>query len=506
MKAHGALCLVLFSTFLSAQSVLSFTPVVTYSSGGFGALSSAVADLNSDGKPDLIVTNTGSGAVGTVSVLLGNGDGTFQAPVTYYSGGHEAYSVAVADVNGDGKPDLIVANTCGDGSCTTGTISVFLGKGDGTFQSPSTFSSGGSTTFSVAVADMNGDGKLDLVVADMLGSINGDGIVGVLLGNGDGTFQSAVNYDSGGYITSSAAVGDVNGDGRPDVVAANYCASDLTSFCNYGTVTVMLGNGNGTLAPPVSYNLIQISADSVTIADLNRDGRNDIVAANGSASVNVLLGNGDGTFRSAVSYSIGGYSITSVIVADLNADGIPDIGAATLCSSSSNCYGHQSLGTVQVLIGNGNGTFQAAAAFDPGGYDSISITSGDANGDGRADLFLVNECADTTCQSGTVGVLINTSTFSTSTSLLSSVNPSVHGQLVEFTGVVSHQSGKSTPTGTVTFFVGSRSIGNVRLNARGAFAVSTSALKAGSYSLTARYNGNGNYASSTSPVLTQVVH
>lgn len=197
MKGLSALGLILLSGFASAQSVLSFAPVVTYSSGGFAALSSAVADLNGDGKIDLVVTNIGSGPVGSVSVLLGNGDGTFQSSNTYDSGGHEAYFVAIADVNRDGKPDLVVANTCGDGSCTNGTISIFLGNGDGTFQPATTFSSGADGTFTVAIADMNGDGKLDLVVSDQFG-VNGDGVVGVLLGNGDGTFQSAINYDSGG--------------------------------------------------------------------------------------------------------------------------------------------------------------------------------------------------------------------------------------------------------------------------------------------------------------------
>ena len=127
----------------------------------------AVADVNGDGKPDLLVTNECSSGCtnGSVSVLLGNGDGTFQTAVSYGSGGEYALSVAVADVNGDGKPDMLVANDCASG-CTNGLVSVLLGNGDGTFQTAVSYSSGGVDAWAVAVGDMNGDGKPDLVVAN----------------------------------------------------------------------------------------------------------------------------------------------------------------------------------------------------------------------------------------------------------------------------------------------------------------------------------------------------
>ena len=138
-----------------------------YASGGNLAPSVAVADVNGDAKPDLLVANqcAGSscgGSTGIVGVLLGNGDGTFQAAVSYESGGQNAYSVAVNDVDGDGKPDLVVANYCTRGGCGDGTVAVLLGSGDGTFRPPVSYDSGGAHAFSVAVKDVNGDGKPDL--------------------------------------------------------------------------------------------------------------------------------------------------------------------------------------------------------------------------------------------------------------------------------------------------------------------------------------------------------
>ena len=146
-----------------------------------------------------------------MSVLLGNGDGTFQAHRPPSPSGRGPIAVAVADVNGDGKPDLVVANA------RTATVSVLLGNGDGTFQAQQTPSPRAPTPFAVAVADVNGDGKPDLVTANQTDS----GTVSVLLGNGDGTFQASTNLRHVARIPYAVAVADVNGDGKPDLVAAN---------------------------------------------------------------------------------------------------------------------------------------------------------------------------------------------------------------------------------------------------------------------------------------------
>jgi hypothetical protein len=178
----------------------------------------AVGDFNGDGKPDLAVANWNSNSV---SVLLGNGDGSFQAAQDF-GAGISPESVAVGDFNGDGKPDLAVANF---GSAT---VSVLLGNGDGSFRPAQDFVVGRGA-YSVAVGDFNGDGKPDLAVANFW-STN----VSVLLGNGDGSFQAAQNFGTGGYgsFPASVAVGDFNGDGKPDLAVANYYSNNVSVLIN----------------------------------------------------------------------------------------------------------------------------------------------------------------------------------------------------------------------------------------------------------------------------------
>lgn len=175
-------------------------------------------------------------------MLLGQGDGTFQQPVSFNSGGNFAYWVAIGDVNGDGHPDLVVVNGCGNIRCTA-NLAVFLGNGDGTFQNPTNYD-GPAGANAVAIADVNGDGNLDLVVSGV--SCRGcRDSVGVLAGNGDGSFQSPVNLYAGGYYrTSLVAIGDVNLDGRPDLVVGNDCsANEKFGYCpTNGAVGVLLNN------------------------------------------------------------------------------------------------------------------------------------------------------------------------------------------------------------------------------------------------------------------------
>ncbi len=275
------------STYAPGTSAKLVQTVAALRSSGFSAATNypagngrlAAGDFNGDGKPDLVVTGPGN----HISVLLGNGDGTFQTAVSY-TAGVSPESVAVGDVNGDGKPDLVVGSSVG------GTVSVLLGNGDGTFQPAVNYSTSSNGSFCVAVGDFNGDGKPDIVTANYL-----DNTVSVLLGNGDGTFQAAVNY-AVGNSPYSVAVGDFNGDGKPDLVTANYVG---------GSVSVLLGNGDGTFQAAVSY-AVGSYPDSVAVGDFNGDGKPDLVTANYvGGSVSVLLGNGDGTFQAAANYTAG---------------------------------------------------------------------------------------------------------------------------------------------------------------------------------------------------------
>lgn len=330
----------------------------------------AVGDFNGDGNLDLAVANEGSN---TVSILLGDGHGGFQTHVDYPTG-PEPSSVVVGDFNGDGKLDLAVADqNCPNNTCGSGSVSILLGKGDGTFE-PSVEYSTGPGTYSVAVGDFNGDGKLDLAVAASGAGVLDPGGIDVLLGNGDGTFQAAVNYDTGsGTNPTSVAVGDFNGDGKLDLAATNVgCGTPC------GNVAVLLGNGDGTFQPAVNYNA-GAQPLFIAVGDVNRDGRLDLAVANASSqNVSILLGNGDGTFQTAVNYSTNGDAF-SVAVADLNGDGKPDLIVAS--------------GSVTVFLGNGNGAFQGGVNYGAGS-DLLSVAIGDFNNDGRPDLVVTHYGTD----------------------------------------------------------------------------------------------------------------
>jgi hypothetical protein len=256
----------------------------------------AVGDFNADGRSDLVLFSGN-----TVSVRLSKGDGTFQDPKSFRVGGVPS-SVTVGDFNGDRRQDLVIANSSGFGAL--GSVSIFLSKGDGTFQIASVLPSGVGP---MTVDDFNGDGRQDLAIAN-----SPSNSVSVLLGNGNGTFQVARNFIVGDQ-PGSIVVADFNGDGRQDLATSNSGSN---------TISILLGGGDGTFQPALT---LEQGPGSMSAADFDGDGRQDLAVFNsGSRNVSILLGTGDGTFESAIDFGVGG-PFTSGAVADFNGDGLPDL-------------------------------------------------------------------------------------------------------------------------------------------------------------------------------------
>ena len=293
----------------------------------FGGQAIAAGDFNGDGKMDMVVVNY----PGSISIFLGKGDGTFQGHVEYASQ-PLGLRLAVGDFNHDGKPDVAV--TYGGG------VSVLLGNGDGTFQSHTDYITPGSPNSTVA-ADLNGDGNLDLAV--VIGASNSSVyLYSILFGNGDGTFQAPVNhYTTNGYNVLVTA--DFNGDGILDLVMAG------------GTPDLFLGNGDGTFQAPQHIPVGTLySPDQLLAADLNHDGKMDIIVGNVAANgASVFLGNGDGTFRSEVDY-LTNQGNGAMAIGDVNGDANPDLVLTSWISL-----------TATVLLGNGDGTFSPRAMLPP---------------------------------------------------------------------------------------------------------------------------------------------
>jgi uncharacterized protein (TIGR03437 family) len=427
----------------STTGVLAFLPknatAVEVFSGGLGAkefsettypagskpVSVILTDLNGDSVPDLIVLDAGGGAdAGGVYVFFGSAAGTFQFQAAYPAGA-QPVAMTAADFNGDGKPDLAVANSNSE------NISVLLNKGNGSFLPARNFDAG-VLPATIAAADFNGDGKLDLITAG--GPL---GMTAVLLGNGDGTFNAPSGPRTVRWDAGFVATGDFNGDGKIDAV-----------FAGEAGVAVELGRGDGTFGPP-AYYLAGSPASSLIVTDIDGDSKQDILVASGdplviagdpvSDGVSVLLGNGDGTFQaSALAYlpasGVQSYlRMESLAVADFNGDGqtdavsaesysgqvylfpglgsgafgaplaiasIPAISAIQATSGDYNGDGMldlafattstDSIGQVTVMLSAGGGKFLPPASFSSAGSDAVAIATADFNGDGHADLMVAN--------------------------------------------------------------------------------------------------------------------
>jgi hypothetical protein len=366
-----------------------FLPTVPYDTGVLESSSMAVADLNQDGKQDVVLVNNNGDPNSLIAVLLGNGDGTFLPAVVYDAAAPGMVSVAVGDLNNDGKPDVVVAGV--------DSVSVFIGNGDGSFKPAVVYALGGVASvggrFPLQLADLNGDGKLDVIVRSQTNLSGGNGSAVVLLNNGDGTLQPSKSYDAGGYFTTSVAVADLNADGIPDLVVVN-CAPAGSTACwsAGGTVGVLLGKGDGTFRPVQSYARggWGFEWDPVIVADVNGDGKPDILVGNVCAikltnhghdgvctndgSVGILSGNGDGTFRPVVTYDSGGSDAASIVLADMDGDGKLDLVVQNGISSA-------------VLRGKGDGTFLFPDMYDGGEMPGAAVSVADLNGDGKPDLI-----------------------------------------------------------------------------------------------------------------------
>jgi hypothetical protein len=313
-----------------------------------GAAQVASADLNGDGNADLVVTDDLESAY----IVLGNGDGTFRSPA-HISLHKNAYGIAIADLNGDGILDLAIAIAGGHNS--RGEAAILIGLGDGSFARP-VFYHLGDNAIRLIATDLNHDGKLDLAVA----LSSGNNALGVLLGNGDGTFQPVVKSVEGGSFDIAAA--DFNGDGNVDLALPGAFDSQIR---------VVLGKGDGTFQPATTYPSEDLQL-TVATADLSGDGVPDLVV--GGDHVVTLLGNGDGTFGPPVTYGVGQYFAR---IGYFNADRDPDVVAGTAAGGNFNA--------IVVAFGKGDGTLRAPIAYD---LEPTGFVSADFDGDGHADVVV----------------------------------------------------------------------------------------------------------------------
>ena len=448
---------------------------------GVAPSSIAAGDLNLDGKPDLVITDSGSASV---IVKLGMGGGAF-GPAVPYSVNANPGPLLLLDINGDGKLDAVTADANG--------LEVLLGKGDGTFSPASNIPASSSLT-SLTAADFNGDGAIDIAAADAA-----SGRVIVFLGKGDGTFPSTKSILLGsGFIALSVVSGNLNQDNKPDLVAT-FQPTDATQA---GGLAVLLGKGDGTFQPPAMITLpgpvVFNPTAPLAVADFNKDGNLDVVTVvqgSGSNQLVLFLGDGDGTFQAPSSQP----TIThppSIAVADVDGDGNPDVLLTDCCLAAEGSF----------LQGNGDGTFQPEISI-PSGPNPRAVAVADFNGDGKPDGAIIGQVTDEGPglgqPFGTLAIALNTlspaSSTSTTTSVAaSSATFSPNAQSVSVSATVSG-GGVPLSGGTVTFTLfGSSVPGAVNNGSASAVLAIPAGTNAGSYTIQATYTPSGTGFTSSS--------
>lgn len=450
----------------------------------------ATADFNNDGYPDIAASYLEDNAV---RVLLGNGTGSFNTAAEYPVG-HQPYWVVAGDLNNDGYADLVTTNTA------DGTVSVLMntGGGTGTFGAAKTYNVG-HFPFQVAIGDLNGDGIPDLAVTNM-----GDNTVSVLLGQSDGTFQPYATPLQTCINPYGVAIGDFRRTGQNDIAVTCFQSGQLEIFLNnYG-----INPNTGSITPlsfqPGAIYDTDSFPTSLVIGDFNRDGNLDIVTGNSIANdVSFFAGNGDGTFKTAVNSFALNFP-DSIAAGDVNGDGILDL--VTVAANFQE---------VAVLLGKGDGTFQQRVEF-ASGQQPWAVALADFNLDGKLDIVTANtvnrvnlttpanqarymtEFPPTQNGGPSLNVLLNAS--GTKITLIHSPNGLVpFNSPVILTATVAAALGGTTPTGSVTFEDSNGAVlggGPVTLISGTAFVIVPS-LGSGSHQITVLYSGDVLYQPNT---------